>query len=198
MVWRRVGEGVVRKIAAGEAEAFAAHLMRLAPEDRRLRFGNGVGPLFIASYGQRRCGPADVRLGYFEAGWLRGAGELILSREERSRTAEIALSVEQAWQGQGIGSDLLRCCMVLARNRMIARLRIFCLPENRRMQALMRKAGAAVRFDGTMMEASIEPSWPTCMTMAEEMWGDSYAALRSLMEGDRGGRLRPPPTPAPL
>jgi RimJ/RimL family protein N-acetyltransferase len=191
MVWRRVGEGVVRKISADEADAFVAHLLRLTPDDRRLRFGNGVGPLFLASYGQRRGGPADVRLGYFADGCLRGAGELVLCREERRRTAEIALSVEQAWQGRGIGSELLRCCVMLARNRMIARLRICCLPENRRMQALMRKAGAVVRFDGAMMEGRIETSWPTYMTMTEEMWGDSYAALHRLFDGGRGGGPRP-------
>jgi hypothetical protein len=62
------------------------------------------------------------------------------------------------------------------------------------MQALMRKAGAVVRFDGMMMEGWIDPLWPTYMTMAEEMGGDGYATLRGLL--GQGSGLRPS-APAP-
>ncbi|MES9990797.1 MAG: GNAT family N-acetyltransferase [Candidatus Thiodiazotropha sp.] len=59
--------------------------------------------------------------------------------------AEFALTVVDAFQGQGVGNELLKRLIETARDNRIAILRGYILPSNRPMLNLCEKRGAVVR-----------------------------------------------------
>ncbi len=90
-----------------------------------------------------------------------GEGEIVgvgrLTREHSSAEAEFALLVSDPLQERGLGTELLRRLVALARNEGIRRVFGEILTENRAMQEICRQLGFDVRYsaeDG-MVEASI-------------------------------------------
>lgn len=63
------------------------------------------------------------------------------------RTAELAVTVGDPWQGKGVGAALMACLLDIARERGMERLFGIVLAENRQMIALARKTGFRVTFD---------------------------------------------------
>jgi len=74
-----------------------------------------------------------------------------------TRDAEIAVTVEDAWQRRGLGRRLTHCLARLARARGYEAFVARILPENRAALALMRDLApdAEVRFDGGDYEARL-------------------------------------------
>lgn len=77
-------------------------------------------------------------------------------------TAELAITVTDAWQHQGVATRLLARLMTHAHRHGIAKLIGLVLPENAAMLGLARKFGAKVRFDAEkrLMIISIDTSTP--------------------------------------
>jgi acetyltransferase len=70
--------------------------------------------------------------------------------------AEFAVTVVDEFQGQGIGSDLLRKLMESARSNSIETLIGYILSSNKGMLALSRRFGAAtVQEDSSLIRADI-------------------------------------------
>jgi acetyltransferase len=67
--------------------------------------------------------------------------------EPGGRTGEFAVMVGDPWQGRGIGAELLRRCLMIARDRGMNRVWGIVLPENRRMIGLARRLGFSVTPD---------------------------------------------------
>ena len=111
--------GTIRKLWITEAPLYCAHLLRLDPESRRDRFNGTVSDAYIRSFAAPSNFADAVVHGFFGDGVLRGVGEL---RPLVAYEAEIALSVEQDWQGHGVGAAL-----VMAGQK----LQEFGLPEER-------------------------------------------------------------------
>jgi acetyltransferase len=81
-----------------------------------------------------------------------------LTREHSSDEAEFALLVSDPWHEHGLGTELLRRLISLARNEGIRRVFGEILGENRAMQEICRQLGFELRYsieDGAV-EASIE------------------------------------------
>lgn len=74
-----------------------------------------------------------------------------------SGAAEIAVVVEDAWQGRGIGTRLLRALAERAREAGIHQFLVVAHGDNRRALALIRRLWPAVRptISGGVLEASI-------------------------------------------
>jgi GNAT superfamily N-acetyltransferase len=89
--------------------------------------------------------------------------------------AELAVTVEDAWQDHGIGTELLRRAIGHARNRGLKSLYMICLTDNRRMQAVARKFEGELSFEGSQVEADIVVPFPTQMSLLAEILGDSVA-----------------------
>jgi GNAT superfamily N-acetyltransferase len=163
-----VGSGVIRRLWPIGRERVRDHLLRLDPESRRLRFGGLVGPAQIEAH----CAGLDWRraviVGYFEAGEVRGLGELLPMTEDGGRGAELAVSVERSWQNRGVGTELLRRLIVAARNRLIGRLHMVCLIDNHRVLRMARRFDGNLKVDCGEALARIEPPWPTWWTLLEE------------------------------
>jgi acetyltransferase len=80
-----------------------------------------------------------------------------LMRSQSSPEAEFALLVSDAWHERGLGTELLRSLLALARNEKIHRVFGQILTENHTMQEICRQLGFETRYsieDG-LVEASI-------------------------------------------
>ncbi len=66
--------------------------------------------------------------------------------EPQTTTAELAVTVAQPWQGQGVGTKLLARLVEAAASAGIATLNAYVLPSNTSMQRLLKSAG--FRCDG--------------------------------------------------
>ena len=103
-------------------------------------------------------------IGAFEDGRLIAVAELWFSAAPPPRSCEVAIAVDAAWRGRGIGGVLLGRAVLAARNRWADRLRLYCLPENRRMQSLARRFTQELHVLEGSAEAEIRlpyPSWPS-------------------------------------
>lgn len=171
---------IVRKLYPWEWHAFRAHLLRLGPEERRLRFCRGVDDAFIHAYCDRIDRPRTTVLCCFVAGTLRGVAELIQIPQERS--AEVALSVEQPFQRQGIGGRLLGQILLVARNRLVRTVLLVSLRENEALQHLAARFGATTETYLSSTEGQIGLPWPSYLSLLEEMTADGQALLGAAFE----------------
>ena len=172
----------VRKLYPWEWDALRAHLLRLGPEDRRLRFCRPVDDAAIHAYCDRIDRPRTTVLGCFIAGTLRGAAELIQFPQEWPPDAEIALSVERPFQRQGMGGRLLGQVLLVARNRTIRTVHLFSLAENEPLQHLARKFGARTETFHSSTQAEIGLPWPSYLSLLAEISSDGHAFIGAAFE----------------
>lgn len=174
-----------RKLQAADQAAMEAHLLRLEPHDRYLRFWGGAKDEVITAYCKRLDWSATVVIGVFIDGELRGVGELVRVRLVPHLSAEIALSVEGPWQNAGVGTELLRRVLTVARNRFIDRVYMLCLSENKKMQKIARKFDANLTFHDGEVEGRIWPAWPSYLSLAEEAVRDGEAFFNTFFDTGR-------------
>lgn len=140
----------VRPIAITDAERLARLFTRLSPESVHFRFFSPV-----------RRPPRAALLRLADVDHQRRDALVALVDDEivavarydakpGSHEAEIALTVEDAWQHHGLGKRLARRLAVLAKHRGYDTFVATMLPDNRAALNLMRKLvpGAEVRFVG--------------------------------------------------
>jgi GNAT superfamily N-acetyltransferase len=161
-----------RKLLPSEAGQLSRHLLALTPADRRMRFQGGLSDYAI----ERRCRRIDwfrtVAIGHFVAGRLRGVAEVCFERSLWPREAEIAVTVETPWQGRGIGTELTRRAVTVARNRGAVRVTMLCLVENQRMRRIARRLEGALRFDGGAVAANLGLGRATPLSLLDEWLQD--------------------------
>lgn len=96
----------IRKLGKRDIPEITQHLLRLDGKSRRSRFGVPVKDEFIRTYAGRIIGVDALVFGAFHDGRLRAIGELRGLVQAWPHEAEIAVSVEPEWQGEGIGGAL--------------------------------------------------------------------------------------------
>lgn len=94
--------------------------------------------------------------------------------------AEAALSVQRTYQNRGVGTELLRRLIVLARNRSIRSLHMLCLLENGKVLHIARKLGAKLTFDHSEVEGWLALPGPNRLTLLLELLDDTSTVLASL------------------
>jgi acetyltransferase len=89
---------------------------------------------------------------------MLGVSRVILGRGQES--AEFAILVSDQWQGKGIGAELLKQCLAIAKERNIQEVYGIVLAENTTMLALGRKLGFDMKITsgGQEYELRISPS----------------------------------------
>jgi len=119
------------------------HLLRLQPEDRRLRFGQAVRDDAVEGYVARIDFSHDRVFGILARDLeLHGLAHLALDGEGRG--AELGLSVDSHRRQHGYGAALLERAVLAAANLGCRSLYMHCLSENRVMLHLAVKAGLRV------------------------------------------------------
>ncbi len=168
---------VFRKLLPSELPQLKDHLLRLSADDRVARFSGHMGDEAVA----RHCARIDWRvsavIGFFDAGVLRGAAELRGEDPRLGWSAELAVTVEEAWQDQGVGTELLRRAIVICRNRSLKSIYMICLLDNRRMQRIARKFEGALKFESGHVEADIVVPFPTQISLIEEAFADGTGLI---------------------
>lgn len=170
---------VFRKLLPWERNTLRDHFLRLAPEDRRLRFFASIGDAFIEAYCEKTFSPGSSVLGCFIDGELRAVGELRQQGYFWNRIGEVAITVERPYQNCGLGTEMLRRVVSLARNRSVQTLQLFCLLDNSKMQRVARKLGGTLKYAEGEVEAKITPPWPTYWSLMEEAFTDGRTALHT-------------------
>lgn len=174
------------KLWTGQNRQVEQHLRRLSPRDRQWRFGSMVSDGFIHEYchGYNFFNPLAV--GYFSGGVLRGIGEVYFKPDNIwfdhtrpwGRDCEAAISVEAEFQGQGVGSELFRRIVLLARNRGIESLSMLCLADNVKIQKIARHYAADFQRVDSQTEGYIHLDLPDFFTLMEESFDNAMALMR--------------------
>jgi GNAT superfamily N-acetyltransferase len=172
-----LADGTIRKLLASEHEKVRDHLLRLSPADRRLRFLGYVGDDFIVAHSEKVFAAGGIILGCFVRGMLCAVGEL--HHDGTYQVAEVAITVEQSVQNCGIGTELLRRLVEIARNRAIKTLHCFCLLDNKRAQKIARKLGGVLQWVDGAVKADIIQPWPNYWSLLGEVLADGQAVLHA-------------------
>ncbi len=170
----------IRRLWSADQSTLVEYFQRLDLPTRRLRFFAPVNDGFVRSYAEDLLSMDTLVFGAFPDQQLHGVAELRGLLNCWPRRVEVALLVEPAWQDAGIGDALLNRIIAAARNRRITAIHMRCLLENKRMQNLAKKYDAVLDFDVGEVEAKLDPSWPTPMSVFEEMFGDTHSYLQSV------------------
>lgn len=171
---------VIRQLWPIERNQWRDHLLRLSKPDRKLRFAGSVSDASIHRY----CESADMfstsLVGYFVDGVLRGVGEIRIVQKDWPHTAELAFSVEEGFQCQGIGTELFRRLVMAARNRAVQQVLIVSEQNNLRMRRLACKFGMSVSSNHGEIEGRLELHGPNYASVVQELFEESAALIRSL------------------
>jgi GNAT superfamily N-acetyltransferase len=177
--------GVIRKLWPGEALLYRDHLLRLTPDDRRLRFGMEISDEGVAGHALSAFEIGEVIHGFFVDGVLRGAAELHLLNHTPPVEAEIAFSVEAEYRNSGIGSALFGRTLLVARNRGVATVVMSCLPSNRPMQSLAKKFEAKIRYNLADVIGELKTPGPTPISIWREMVADGTGLAARVIDAQR-------------
>lgn len=177
--------GLNRRLRRSDEEAYRAHLLRLDPVTRRGRFGLAVSDHFISGYAAATMASDAVLHGYFEDATLRGVAELHPLTGQETPTAEAAFSVEDDWQGRGIGSALMERILSAACARKIERVIVTCQASNRTMRRLATAFSAELEILGDEVVGQMATPRPTAFTYAREAIEDSYGVASVMFEAGR-------------
>lgn len=194
----------LRRLGPLDARACRDHLLRLEPEQRRLRFSGTVGEAAIARHVAEAFEPRALLLGrHVLIGAVQGAlpaarvvGLAELRLEPGRREAEAAFSVERAHRKRGVGARLFARVLLCARNRGVSRVHVRCLAHNVAMHALARRLGLALRFVDDEIEGVLALDPPTPLTLVAERMGDlagwmgAFAAPAYVSSPSPGSRER--------
>jgi RimJ/RimL family protein N-acetyltransferase len=148
---------VIRPITIGDAERLGRLFLRLSPQSVHFRFFSPINKPPRAAL--LRLSDVDhARRDALVA--LEGDEIVAVARYDglpNAAHAEIAVTVEDAWQHRGVGEELARRLGKLARRRGYERFVATMLPDNRAALGLLHKLApqAEVHFASGEYEASV-------------------------------------------
>lgn len=154
------------------------HLLALSGADRQLRFGHLVSDDRIRSYAELIDFDRDEVFGVFDRR-LRLVALAHLAFDPNSAlvggSAEFGVSVHQRVRGRGLGSRLFDHAVMHARNRGVRTMLIHLARDNASMLAIVRRAGAALSFEGGDGLAQLPLPADTLGSQIEELLGHQAA-----------------------
>jgi len=162
----RTAAGTLRRLTLADARHLRAHLLRLHPDDLQQRFMGTRHRPFVHRYVRGIDWHRTVIIGCFVGRSLRGVCELHPIAKPR---AEIAISVERRLQRRGIGRELLRRMLLLARNRGLTALELRCAVDNYRVRQLIKSFDGKIDVEPLEASATIRSLPANAFTFATEM-----------------------------
>lgn len=178
--------GITRTLWRWDATALEQHLLRLPPEDRYARFCGRVSDEVVHGYVGRIDWFRSVLVGHFFGTRLVAVAEIVPLGGLLRQEAELAISVEPGWRGYGLGRDLMRTVLFLARARFIRKVRVTMRADNHAMRRLATAFGAALTIQEDMASADIETgALPLPQSLAERM-AEGWRAGLALVDGALG------------
>jgi RimJ/RimL family protein N-acetyltransferase len=165
-----------KRLHAVDRSAFAAHLLALSSEDRRLRFGRAMSDAALRSYVARIDFDRDAVFGFVaDEPSLGGAAHLAIV----DGVAELGMSVLAAYRRRGVGSALLQRASDFARDHFVRTLFLRCLTENAAMMHIARKSGMKIVTGGGAADAYLHLPPPDPGTIASGFLRECLAPFDS-------------------
>jgi L-amino acid N-acyltransferase YncA len=154
MIRTQAGPGApaaaIRPARAADMGALSDFFAGLSPQTRYLRFfapvTPGPGLLRRMSGGDGHADAVVAVRGGVIIGHAMAADR---AGPRGARTADVGVVVADAWQGQGVGSALMRALITGARARGVTSLTMDVLPGNHRMLAIIAGHWTAARVKGS-------------------------------------------------
>jgi len=138
---------LVYRLQPVEYHRYRTHLLALDEESRYRRFGYHINDDMINQLCDKfEANPKDHKLFVIEDDNLDvvAAGHISLEGEE----LELAFSVLKPYQGQGMGSSLMKRCIEWCQNRGIKGGCMVCLSTNTAIKKLAQKHGILIQDGG--------------------------------------------------
>jgi len=179
---RQFSGGNIRKLWPTETDKFRDHLLRLDKQNRHMRFAHGVSDAFIEDYAARMSEMGALVYGFFIDGEVRAAAELKKLGLAWGHEGEAAFSVEQPWQEQGIGTELMGRVIRSARNRGVQHLCVSCLAANAKMRTIARKHEAELRFEYGEVIGEIVPEGSNYFSLLAEAVDDRIGYMMAVLD----------------
>jgi GNAT superfamily N-acetyltransferase len=151
-----------------------AHLLRLGPQDRYLRFGHTIDDHGLVRYAHG-LDPAQAALFGVVDPELELVAFAHLALDDDC--AELGLSVLPGQRRRGMGQALLERAVTHARARGMRTLFMQCLADNAVMQRLARRTGMAVVTHQGETEARLALQEGTADTQVDDWMNDQIALI---------------------
>jgi GNAT superfamily N-acetyltransferase len=138
------------RLSHQHAAAIEAHLLRLSPEDRSLRFAAGVvSDEAVRRYVRGLRFDHDVILGLVSLrGTMFGLAHGCVYTAGHERHIEAAFSVDAEWRQRGCGTALMKAMHEHARGAGIGTVVGLCAARNRPMRAIFERARMQLTREG--------------------------------------------------
>ncbi|MDR6212872.1 GNAT family N-acetyltransferase [Paracidovorax wautersii] len=148
----------IRSLGPQHRARIVAHLMRLEPGDRYLRFGYTASDEQVARYVEQIDFARDEVYGIFNRRLeiVAMAHLAFATGPGPQGSAEFGVSVLRHLRGRRFGARLFERAVMHARTAGVSTLFIHALSENTAMLKIARNAGATVRRDGSEAEAYLQ------------------------------------------
>jgi GNAT superfamily N-acetyltransferase len=179
-----------RLLTPAELGLYRDHLFRLSAEDRRLRFNISLDDPTIAAF-VMHISPWNTQIiAKFDYQLAVIAAVQITIVD--GPVAELALAVDEAKRGQGLGMALMRRALLWARNRNIPHASMHFLMENQPVRRIAGHAGMRVTTLHGESEGYSNLPRASVLSIAAEMGAERLGLLDYLV---KCGQLVLPPTP---
>jgi GNAT superfamily N-acetyltransferase len=177
----------VRRLDRTHRAAMTLHLLNLAREDRRLRFGATLDDAAVADYVARIDFERDAVFGVF-ADDLSLAG--VAHVAAGGATAEFGVSVLPDARRRGVGSALFERASVHARTHHIREMFMHCLLENRTMMHIARKSGMRIVMESGEADAWLELPPAGVATVTQEFMAERIGLFDFALKQQREAARR--------
>ncbi len=173
----------IRTLSRFERVKYREHLLRLRPDQRRLRFGTSVANARIVEFVEGIDPDKTHILGLFGVDLELVAAVHIAIID--TGAVELAFSVDAPFCRCGIGKALMDRALSWARNRGYSRVHVHCLTENFPMRRLARGAGMALTTEGGETNALIELPSATPLSFLEESLSEAAGLMDTSKKTNR-------------
>ena len=153
--WQDGPAPLVRRLRQQDTPAIEAHVLGLCPDDRNLRYFRTANDPQICAYVQGIDWDHSLLLGAISADRVVGVAEALFNRSGPPRHAEIAVSVDAALRGRGLGGFLVSHTVDRARSLGVSQASLSFLRENRPIQRIIRTLGGRVDMEDLVGEIAI-------------------------------------------
>ncbi len=162
---------VIKQLDASARPCVLRHMLALAPEDLRMRFGGPQSETSVRAYVARIDFSRDAVLGVFGHD-LEVVGMTHVGMGEE---AEFGVSVRPSHRGRGIGTALFARAEEHARNHHIRTFYVHTLTENRPMLAIARKRKMRIITEASEAECYLKLLPPDIASVTSEFLHERVA-----------------------
>ena len=170
----------IRTLSERHRERVVQHLLALTDNDRILRFGHLASDERVRHYAEQLDFTRDKVFGVFNrklelVAMVHLAFEAATANLPGGAAAEFGVSVLPSQRGRGLGGQLFDHAVTHARNRGVKTLLIHMARDNGAMLAIVRRAGATLRFEGSEALAKLPLPADTLGSQIQELLGHQAA-----------------------